>query len=104
MLRPDEISVKTESDKWHQWLLNRRFGGDVDRMRRNMQFLRQIAAKIVENAAVSPGDVLLDVGTGDGLVAFESLDAIGSTGKIIFSDISSDLVDYCRNIVKEAGF
>ena len=44
----------------------------------------------------SPGDTLLDVGAGDGLIAFGALERLGPSGRVIFSDISADLVEHCR--------
>lgn len=45
---------------------------------------------------LAPSEVLLDVGCGDGLIAFGALERVGEQGKIIFSDISQDLLDYCQ--------
>ena len=43
-----------------------------------------------------PVTPLLDVGCGDGLIGFGGLDRVGRTGRVIFSDISQDLLDLCR--------
>jgi SAM-dependent methyltransferase len=51
---------------------------------------------VLNRAAVADGDVLLDVGTGDGLIGFAALDRVGPSGRVIFSDISADLLDECR--------
>jgi arsenite methyltransferase len=52
--------------------------------------------EILDRARLKPGDTLLDVGTGDGLIAFGALDRLGSSGRVIFSDVSQDLLDHCR--------
>lgn len=52
--------------------------------------------EILDKAQLKPGDTLLDVGAGDGLVAFGALDRLGSSGHVIFSDVSQDLLDHCR--------
>jgi arsenite methyltransferase len=44
---------------------------------------------------------VLDVGCGDGLIAFGALDR--GAGTVVFSDISSDLLDECRRLVAELG-
>jgi ubiquinone/menaquinone biosynthesis C-methylase UbiE len=35
---------------------------------------------------------VLDVGCGDGLVAFGAIDRVGEGGRVIFSDVSQDLI------------
>ena len=40
--------------------------------------------------------MVLDVGCGDGLIAFGALDRVGPEGRVIFSDISAALVERCR--------
>jgi arsenite methyltransferase len=51
---------------------------------------------VLERAALQPGDVVLDVGCGDGLIGFGALDRVGPNGQVIFSDVSSSLVERCR--------
>ena len=54
-------------------------------------------------ATLRPGDVVLDVGTGDGLIGFGALDRLGPAGRVIFSDISADLLDYCQTAAAANG-
>ena len=51
---------------------------------------------MLANAALAPGETFLDVGTGDGLIAFGALDLVGPAGLVIFSDVSEALLDHCR--------
>jgi len=59
--------------------------------------------QILDKAQLKPGDALLDVGAGDGLVAFGALDRLGSSGHVIFSDVSQDLLDHCRAAAAAEG-
>ena len=59
--------------------------------------------EILDRARLAPGDTLLDVGCGDGLVAFGALDRLGSAGHVIFSDVSPDLLDHCRAAAAAEG-
>src|SRR5438552_3003868 len=56
---------------------------------------------VLEGAAIREGDVVLDVGAGDGLIAFGALRLVGETGKVVFSDVSQDLLDVSRGLARE---
>ena len=43
------------------------------------------------------------MGTGDGLIAFGALNRLGPSGRVIFSDISQDLLDHCREAATAEG-
>jgi arsenite methyltransferase len=58
---------------------------------------------VLENADIREGDVVLDVGTGDGLIGFGALELVGESGRVIFSDVSEDLLDECRRIADGLG-
>ena len=50
---------------------------------------------MLDNAAIGSGDTLLDVGCGDGLIAFGALQR---GARVVFSDVSQELLDVCREI------
>ena len=84
-------------DKWAQWLLERRHGGDEDSLKQTLEWLIPVRAKVLENCALAGDETLLDVGCGDGLIGFGALDQL-DTGKVIFSDISYDLLDIVETL------
>jgi ubiquinone/menaquinone biosynthesis C-methylase UbiE len=88
-------------DQWTQWLLHRRFGGDLQRGQAMLQELAVWRDRILERATVAEGETVLDVGCGDGLTAFGALDRVGEDGVVIFSDISQDLLDHCRSLAEQ---
>lgn len=90
-------------DKWFQWLLQKRHGGDIEIQKTMLTFLGQVRDKLLQNAKIAEGNTVLDVGTGDGLIAFAALDQVGKQGKVIFSDISQDLLDHCRSLAEKLG-
>ena len=51
---------------------------------------------VLDRADLRADDVLLDVGCGTGLIGFGALGRLGPGGRVIFSDISADLLDECR--------
>lgn len=90
-------------DHWARWLLERRHGGDAEQLSAILPQLYRMRDGVLEHAQIASGDTLLDVGTGDGLIAFGALPLIGERGTVIFSDISQDLLDHCRQLAEQAG-
>jgi SAM-dependent methyltransferase len=91
-------------DRWHRWLLDARFGGDPACREKDLtEFLYPVRETVLDKARLRPGDTLLDVGTGDGLIAFGALERLGPSGRVIFSDISRDLLDHCHEAAGAEG-
>jgi arsenite methyltransferase len=96
--------VAGNEDRWARWLLGTRHGGDAAlRERMLAETLYPWRDEILDRARLAPGETLLDVGCGDGLVAFGALDRLGPSGHVIFSDISPDLLDHCRTAAAAEG-
>jgi arsenite methyltransferase len=91
----------TVQDRWAAWVLDRRFGGDPEQVERAMRHLGPVRDRVLEGADVREGDVVLDVGAGDGLIAFGALPLVGESGKVIFSDVSQDLLDVSRGLAQD---
>jgi arsenite methyltransferase len=91
-------------DRWHRWLTDVRFGGDpAVREQMLTELLYPIRDGVLDNAKLQPDDTVLDVGAGDGLIAFGALERLGPSGRVIFSDISQDLLDHCRAAAAAEG-
>ncbi len=64
------------------------------------EFLYPVRDKILDRANLQENETLLDVGCGDGLVAFGALDRL-KTGRVIFSDISQELLDHAAQLAQQ---
>ena len=88
------------SDMWSQWLLERRFGGDPQRLKKMLDWLYPIRDKVLSHVKLNEGETLLDVGCGDGLIAFGALEKFPGC-RVIFSDISNDLLEHAHALAQE---
>lgn len=95
--------MATGQDRWAEWLLRRRYGGDAAALQHLLSELRPIRDAVLDHARIVEGDVVLDVGAGDGLIAFGALERVGPTGAVMFSDISQDLLDHARVLAEQIG-
>lgn len=97
-----EIASARAGDRWFQWLLHGREGGDQSlRQRFLAEVLLPVRDQVLDRGRVEKGEVVLDVGAGDGLIGFGALDRVGPTGHVIFSDVSPDLLQLCRSLAVE---
>jgi ubiquinone/menaquinone biosynthesis C-methylase UbiE len=93
--------VSQAEDKWAAWLRRRRSGGDAELEARTVEHLEKTRERILDNAAFAAAETLLDVGCGNGLVAFGALDR--KAGRVVFADGSAALLEECRALAGELG-
>jgi arsenite methyltransferase len=91
----------TTRDRWAEWLAERRFGGDPQIRAEVLAKLAETRDRVLDRADVREGETLLDVGCGEGLIGFGALER--GAGMVIFSDISADLLDFCRDAANDLG-
>jgi arsenite methyltransferase len=91
----------TTRDRWAEWLAERRFGGDPQIRAEVLAKLAETRDRVLDRADLREGDTLLDVGCGEGLIGFGALER--GAGAVIFSDISVDLLDFCREAANDLG-
>lgn len=88
-------------DRWAEWLAERRFGGDPEVREEMLAKLAETRDGVLCRAELREGETLLDVGCGEGLIGFGALER--GAGSVIFSDVSTDLLDFCREAATELG-
>ena len=57
--------------------------------------------KVLDRAGLAEGETLLDVGCGEGLIGFGAFER--GAGRVVFSDISDDCLDFCREAAAALG-
>jgi arsenite methyltransferase len=90
------------SDRWSRWLLDRRDAGSERQREVILDHLAPVRDRVLALAEPLEGATLLDVGTGDGLIAREALQRVGPQGRVIFSDVSAALLEQARAAVRDA--
>jgi arsenite methyltransferase len=90
-----------QRDIWAQWLAVHRYGGDAEVRARMLEETREFREKVLGRSGLAEGETLLDVGCGEGLIGFGALER--GAGHVVFSDISDDLLDFCRETAEAAG-
>ena len=91
-------------ENWTQWLKENRFAGQTPEMiEQTTKWLEAVRDVILVYAEIKPTDVVIDIGTGTGLLAFKALEMQECKGKVIFSDKFQDCLDDCKKILDDAG-
>jgi SAM-dependent methyltransferase len=89
-------------DRWARWLGERRFAGDEEtRARAFANLLIPLRDAVLDGAEPIAGATVLDIGCGDGLIAFGAIDR--GAAEVVFADISSDLLVQCQDLADAAG-
>jgi arsenite methyltransferase len=96
----EESMTDSQKDIWSQWLLKRRFGGNPEQMKIGMERLYAVRDKVLSQVHLEQNEILLDVGCGDGLIAFSALERF-ETCRVIFSDISEDLLNHAETLAQD---
>jgi arsenite methyltransferase len=90
-------------DRWADWVLERRAGGDEARLAEMRESLVPVRERVLSGARIEAGNVVADVGAGDGLIAFGALERVGPDGRVVFVDVSEDLLNQCRALAGGDG-
>jgi arsenite methyltransferase len=94
---------ESQSDLWANWLLHERFGDDPIHERAFRADIARYADRVLDGARLAAGMTLVDVGAGDGLVAFRAIDRVGASLRAFLIDISATLLQHAEAIATQRG-
>src|ERR1700746_2780919 len=77
--------------------------GEAERLRLQARMFAPYTARFLEDAGISRGMKVLDVGTGAGDVALLVADLVGEQGTVIGVDFNPELIETARARVAAAG-
>lgn len=80
--------------------MHHRHGDDPDRLQAVLDYLLPVRDKLLDMANLGAGEILLDVGCGDGLIGFGVLQQVPSA-RVIFSDISAELLGQVQALAEQ---
>jgi len=93
--------MSTLTQTWTEWLKSSRFSYMTEiQKEQTLKWLFLVRDKVLKRAEIKQGDVLIDIGTGTGLLAFEAYNILNGSGKVIASDYAKDCIDECRKIAE----
>ena len=84
------------NDSWSEWLLNVRHAGDAGFRQAVQGQVRIVVDKVLDALELRDGTTLLDIGTGEGVVAFRAIERIGPSLSAILTDISAPLLQHAE--------
>jgi SAM-dependent methyltransferase len=90
-------------DIWSDWLLRKRCGGDPQYEASIRGVIEGIRDRVLDGAQLSAGMTLLDVGAGDGLIAFGALARMGPSLRVVLTDVSVPLLEHAKRCASERG-
>ncbi len=90
-----------DSDVWSEWLLHRRHADDYAYGRVVQAAVAGYADRVLDGAQLQAGMTLVDVGAGEGLVAFRALERYGASLRVILTDLSGPMLRHAESAAVE---
>jgi arsenite methyltransferase len=90
-------------DCWADWLVRGRDRGATEVQRRRIhRSLARVRDRVLREARLRPGERVVDLGAGTGLLALEARKRVKGSGYVIAVDVSADALSECRRLAEPA--
>lgn len=91
------------TDLWSQWLLHGRYADDPKFRQAMGGVLDRYVERLLAGGQLTAGQTLVDVGTGEGAVAFRAIERVGPTLKVWLTDISEPMLRHAEAQAAQRG-
>jgi ubiquinone/menaquinone biosynthesis C-methylase UbiE len=91
------------TDAWSEWLLHRRHADDPTYERVVQGVVQRLADRVLDEAKLSPGMLLADIGAGEGLLAFRAIERVGPTLQVVLTDVSGPMLRHAEALAAQRG-
>ncbi len=88
----------SRADVWSEWLLHRRHADDPQYAEVVRTAVQAYADRVLDAARLAPGMTLIDVGAGEGLVAFRAIDRVGAALRVVLTDVSACMLRHAESV------
>ena len=92
-----------ETDVWSDWLLHRRHADDPAYAGVIGEVMERVADRVLDEARLTAGATLIDVGAGEGLLAFRALARVGPSLRVALTDISAPMLRHAEAAAERLG-
>jgi SAM-dependent methyltransferase len=100
----DELNgAESRKDHWFDWLLFHRHLNDPECLRLLEISMKRVRDRILDGACLCDEMLLVDVGAGDGNVAFAAIERVGPSLQVIMTDISVPLLRHVESQAVKRG-
>lgn len=97
----DVQSRNLDSDVWSEWLLHRRHADDSVYGLAVQGVVEGYADRVLDGGNLGPGMTMVDVGAGEGLLAFRAIDRIGPSLRVTLTDVSRPMLRHAEAVALE---
>jgi arsenite methyltransferase len=91
------------TDEWSEWLLHHRHADDPAYCDVVRNIVATYVDRVLDRAQLASGMTLVDVGTGDGVVAFRAIDRVGPSLRVFLTDISVPMLRHAEALAVQRG-
>lgn len=102
-LKEEENEPDSAADPWSEWLLHHRHADDPNYGKLVQTAVRGYADRVLDAARLVAGMTLVDVGAGEGLLAWRAIERVGSSLRVILTDVSAPLLAHAEAEAVQRG-